>query len=46
MICRTHQTSFEAGGWGWARHMARMVEKRNACRVLMVIAEGELTFKS
>jgi hypothetical protein len=30
---------------GWARHMALMGEKRNAYRGLMVIAEGELTFK-
>jgi hypothetical protein len=31
---------------GWPRYMARMGEKRNECRGLMVMAEGELTFKN
>jgi len=31
---------------GWPGHLARMGEKRNAYWGLMVIAEGELTFKN
>jgi hypothetical protein len=31
---------------GWAKHITRMREKRNAYRGLVVMAERELTFKN